>query len=831
MGDKEYLTIEDFLQKYGTPYDPENDSYEVPPFQENIDDASKSSAIYNMHMYWTKQDPYVVRRYIEHYTKPGDLVLDAFAGTGMTGVAALMSGRHAILCDISPACVHIAKNYTTPIDPRLLEDAWRKIRQAIEPEIRPLYKTTCHRCDNPDAQIANIILSDVLRCPRCSAEVLYAGDGRWERMKKGEKINKIRCHNCNVEFTKAKAKFVRVEPVEIRVNCNVCKVKGDVKSKPLDEKDWELYISIEGGPTRIVHEGDDKWSGYRFEPVSGFLNELGTKVYKKTLSKQTVDYIQPKEVPYWYPKDVSFFGKEPMRNLKRGITHPYQMYSRRNLIVLSILWHYIHENKSRPSFGLTSENPILGVEDDFIFSQEVRAKLRFAFTGILYYCSLMNREKKEREKPTPRRGTLYISSFVCNLNIVETLHAKIKTINRNISKIKQQNFSQVYISLNDAQKLSLFPQHLIDYAFYDPPYGGNINYSELNIMWEAWLPQQTDTRNEIIENPAQQKDRKAYGDMMEAAFKEAFHVLKPGRWLSLVYSYSDPSMYRLIQKSAHEAGFLDEGQLLHINSKSKTQVQQESDKAQQRFLIINFKKPQNGERKTLEKAENIELQVIQVVQDYLTKYPGKTRDQMYDEAIKRLFTTVKIENFNLDEILKNFFRKVGDEWFAPGTLITRKKDDKEKLGLFDELEHPEREVMLKLQEFLKKYGTVPYSELREFYLRKLNVENSRDFDEIVNDNFIVEKGKVRLPTLEEQLKMQDVTIRYRKRIIKSFLEGNLNRQPETQEICDWIVFCYENRLYREGYKLFELVDESSISSDTYQKIKKIADACKVKLED
>jgi len=807
MREKEDITIEEFLQKCSTPYNPENDSYEVPPFQENIDDASKSSAIYNMHMYWTKQDPYVVKRYIEHYTKPGDLVLDAFAGTGMTGVAALMSGRHAILCDISPACIHISKNYTTPVDPRLLEDAWRKLKQTVEPEIRPLYKTQCHRCNNPDAQIANIILSDVLKCPRCSAEVLYAGDGRWERMKKGEKINKIRCHNCNVEFTKAKADFIRIEPVEIRVNCNVCKVKGDVKSKPLDEKDWELYISIEGGPTRVVHEGDDKWSGYRFEPVTEFLNETGAKVYKVMLKAHGVNSIQPREVLYWYPKDVRFFGKEPMRNFKRGITHPYQMFSRRNLIALSVLWEKINKFDKK----------------------NIIDKFALVFTSILYNVSLQYMWRLSG-KGGLRKGTLYIPSQIQDMNVLFAFEDKMKDLLKVSSEYKKFKKLEMISIKTDACNLVPTKENSIDYAYYDPPYGSNINYSELNIMWEAWLGELTNVSEEIIENETQNKGRKEYEIMMTETLKEAYRVLKPRRWLSIVYSYTDPSMYRTVQKMAHEAGFIDEGEILHINSKMKTQAQLGSDKTQQRFLVINFKKPQNGERKALDRAEDMELQVIQVVQDYLTKYSGKTRDQIYDEAIKRLFTTVKIEKFDLDEILKNFFRKVGDEWFAPGTLVSMRKEDEGKLP-FDKLEHPEKEVILKLQDFLKKYGTVPYSEVREFYLRKLNIENSRDFDEIVNDNFIVEKGKVRLPTLEEQLKMQDVTIRYRKRIIKSFLEGNLNRQPDTQEICDWIAFCYENGLYKEGYKLYKLVDELVISSETYKRIKKIADACKVKIED
>ena len=37
------ISVEEFIKKYGKPYHPETDDYDVPPFQENIDNASKSS--------------------------------------------------------------------------------------------------------------------------------------------------------------------------------------------------------------------------------------------------------------------------------------------------------------------------------------------------------------------------------------------------------------------------------------------------------------------------------------------------------------------------------------------------------------------------------------------------------------------------------------------------------------------------------------------------------------------------------------------------------------------------------------------------------------------
>lgn len=784
-------SITEFIKKYGKPYDTETDDYDVGPFQKNFDNASKSSKIYNMHMYWTKQDPYVVKQFIEHYTKPGDIVLDAFCGTGMTGVAAMMCGRHAILTEISPACIHIARNYTTPIDPHILERAYYRLREKVEPEIRPLYKTMCHNCKNPDTQIANTILSDVLRCPRCNAEVLYAGSGRWVKMKRGEKFRKILCQNCGYEFTKAKAQFVGVEPIEIRVECPRCKTRGEKKAKPLDKEDWRRYINIEGGER--------------------FINKLGNEVLEEIKEGEGLEKIPPKEPPYWYPVDVKFpLGYNTRQPLKRGIIHPYQMFSRRNLIALTIIWHYVNE----------------------IENEKVRDKMKLVFTSIIYRVNLQYKWNVS-EKGGMRMGTLYIPAMIKDMNTFNTFEDKSRDLFKAVSEMRLFRTTLSCIVKCDARQNNL-PYNSIGYCFYDPPYGANINYSELNLMWEAWLGQFTNVSEEVIENEYQGKGREDYEQMMLDSLKEAYRVLKPGRWLTMVYSYSDPSMYRTIQNVAYKAGFIDEGEVLHVNSTMKTKSQMDSDRTQQRFLVINFKKPKSGERKVIEKTEDIEYDVIRVIQDFFAKHPGKTRDYIYDQVIKQLFTTVQIQKFDLDEILKNFFRKVGDEWYAPGTLVTRKKGNEELQGeLFPgppPLEHPEKEVILQLQDFLKKYKRVPYSELREFYLRKIGISLERNFDDIIKENFKVEEGKVRLPTPVEQTRMQDISVQYQIRVIRRFLDGKLDRIPQTEELSNWVEFCYQNEFYKEGTQIFNLLGEDRVELDRYKKLKKMAEVCRIKSE-
>jgi hypothetical protein len=67
------------------------DDYHREPFAADVSEG-KNDPIYNAHSYHTKVPHKAIMRYILHYTEPGDIVFDGFAGTGMTGVAAQLCG-------------------------------------------------------------------------------------------------------------------------------------------------------------------------------------------------------------------------------------------------------------------------------------------------------------------------------------------------------------------------------------------------------------------------------------------------------------------------------------------------------------------------------------------------------------------------------------------------------------------------------------------------------------------------------------------------------------------------------------------------------------------
>lgn len=65
---------------------------------------------FGVHGYYTKQAWNVVAEYIKNFTKPGDLVLDPFGGSGVTVVEALMNNRKGISIDINPMAVFLVQS-------------------------------------------------------------------------------------------------------------------------------------------------------------------------------------------------------------------------------------------------------------------------------------------------------------------------------------------------------------------------------------------------------------------------------------------------------------------------------------------------------------------------------------------------------------------------------------------------------------------------------------------------------------------------------------------------------------------------------------------------
>ena len=90
---------------------------------------------FGVHGYFTKQAFQVVQAYIRNFTKPNDIVLDPFGGTGVTLIEALMIGRKGIHIDLNPLSVFWVKTLTDPVSPNEIVEEFEKVKSAFNKDI------------------------------------------------------------------------------------------------------------------------------------------------------------------------------------------------------------------------------------------------------------------------------------------------------------------------------------------------------------------------------------------------------------------------------------------------------------------------------------------------------------------------------------------------------------------------------------------------------------------------------------------------------------------------------------------------------------------------
>ncbi len=103
--------------------------------------------MYLMHKYWARKPHNVVAKYIERYSKEGDIVLDPFAGSGVTVIEALRLGRKGVGIDLDPISMFITQCTLMPVDLEEFKKAFKQIKDKIIARIDSLYITQCPNCE------------------------------------------------------------------------------------------------------------------------------------------------------------------------------------------------------------------------------------------------------------------------------------------------------------------------------------------------------------------------------------------------------------------------------------------------------------------------------------------------------------------------------------------------------------------------------------------------------------------------------------------------------------------------------------------------------------
>lgn len=523
--------LRDFILTRPSNVDGATTDYDCEPFASDVNEG-KQDPVCMAHTYHTKVPYRAIARYILHYTKPGDVVLDSFCGTGMTGVGAQLCAspdtafktqiekewkekgeevrwgtRYAVLNDLSPFATFVGRGFNSDLASNIFRSESRAMLAASEAELGWVYAT---ESEGKQGKLQYALWSDSFFC-ECGQEVPFWAVDDTDDLPKA--TSQLTCPSCNATFAKRSAQRSTITFVD------------EILGVPITQNRQAISL--------IQAE---------------FSNTL-KKILASESDRSLVERIAQTPFSEYVPTQPMMFRDGDWGHMFRagyhfGVSHAHHFWTKRNLLVLSDLFSRarLSPHPHEMLFVCTSFAVKTGTRMHSVGFKNGRINL----AGQTY-------------------NTLQLTSLSAERNLYTVADGKVDDLT-NAFALKK-DLSSVRLTTGSATALTEIPDASIDYIFIDPPFGDNIIYCELSFLYECWLRAFTNVAEEAIVSSTYDKNLGRYQKLMQSAFAEAYRVLKPGRWMTVAFHNSKNSVWNAIQESLGMAGFvvadvrvLDKGQ-------------------------------------------------------------------------------------------------------------------------------------------------------------------------------------------------------------------------------------------------------------------------------
>lgn len=352
-----------------------------------------------------------------------------------------------------------------------------------------------------------------------------------------------------------------------------------------------------------------------------------------------ISRIEQSEVPYWYPNVPVFKGWQTLKLKRAGMKYFDELFTRRNLWALAALWDRIQR-----------------IEDSVY-----REILQVTFTSVVAQGTKMIADFKDKAGgPSWKINTFWLPTRWQELNVFRFFanryekmrKAKVET-NRCIglrysegNTFRVANISATNLTPVESPVPSqavVLPES-VDYVFTDPPYGGeSIQYLELSALWNMWVTHGAiEFDDEVIYNPHRGLGQRYYDEMLARVFRQVYIALKPGRWMSVTFHNKESVVWNSLLSACSRAGFVLET-IVPLNPSAPNLTQKLTKGAPKTDLILNFRKPKDGEVRHSTLAhflfDDLESTVRNIAESLIRANGFTTTGRVFDELVSRWFTS------------------------------------------------------------------------------------------------------------------------------------------------------------------------------------------------
>jgi len=521
----------------------------------------------------------------DYYPKDIDFsdktILDCFMGGGTTISELRRFNTDIIGSELNPVAWYMNKKQMEPVKPEIIEEYIEKLENDVKEEIQQYYKTICPECENEASIIYTFWVKkipcyncgdknhlfkdyrlesnfgqedkDVIICPECYNISLVEDYAEQVRCavcdhnfipKEGNATRtKHICLTCShadrtVDVVKKTGKIPDHQMIAIKYNCPHC---DEVSFKKIEEEDKKLYArcekEFEENKKELLFPREEIPDGYNTRQAKNYQYEKFSELFNKrqliTLSKllSSILNLDNQNVKELFL--LSFSKSLESNNMFSGydttegnIGHLFARhdYAPKKSPVENNVW-------GDPKGARTFENNL----------NSLKEAMEFSFNPVERY--IENGELKKAKLNNKISGDL-------TENFEELENGKANTM----------------LLCGDSSYLPI-PDNSVDAVITDPPYGGNVMYSELADFFYVWLrlalkdeydyfnSSLSPKSSEVIKNEVQGKDEEDFTEGLTRVFSEANKKLKDEGIMVFTFHHKDTETWEGVLRSVLDSGF------------------------------------------------------------------------------------------------------------------------------------------------------------------------------------------------------------------------------------------------------------------------------------
>ncbi len=477
----------------------------------------------------------------------------------------------------------------------------------------------------------------VLLCPHCY--------GVWQY--RGNLPDDVSCPVCKIKYYPNRGNI----PSKGEFICSSCgtkdKIINSIRKLPQEQLLPTKLYALEGYCPECAGDKDSDLLGRKKNKNlshSCNINKNNGKFFKKIEPADLKRYQDSER--RWedekdtlpYPRSLIPDGQETHRLLEHHYLYWHQMFNSRQLLCLSTLLKAIGEDKDQVMKEMLLSAFQMTLEANNMFSRyRTNAGTRSPFGGLF------------------SRHDFQLKSTACEINVWGALPLYgpfISCIGKVVQgkefciapfDMKANGNLRERIPSNEcinAEKSRLFARSSTEsitpdsseIIITDPPYAGNVNYSELADFFYVWFklvlsktypqfsPEITPKVDEIVENPSRGKTTKDYEDGLTEVWKRCNEKIDDNGLMVFTFHHAEGSAWESLLESLCNAGFVIEA-IYPIHGESESSLHLLEKQAISYDLIhVCKKRNSNGEikkrswagvRQEIRKRAREEIQMIE----------------------------------------------------------------------------------------------------------------------------------------------------------------------------------------------------------------------------